>query len=63
METIYIIEDEPLVAEHLRLYLLNKGYKVIGTASSAEAAITAIESCQPTLVFVDIILAGEMEGI
>jgi len=63
METIYIIEDEPLVAEHLQLYLLDKGYEIIGTAATAEAAIAAIEACQPSLVFIDIILAGEMDGI
>ncbi len=63
METIYIIEDEPLLAEHLQQHLLNKGYEVIGTAATAEAAIIAIENSQPSLVFIDIILAGEMDGI
>ncbi len=63
MKTIYIIEDEPLVAEHLRLHLLSRGYEVIGTAASAEEALTAIEGNPPSLVFIDIILAGEMDGI
>jgi len=63
METIYIIEDEPLVAENLRIHLHDKGYEVVGTAATAEAALTAIEASQPSLIFIDIILAGEMDGI
>lgn len=63
METIYIIEDDSFSAEHLQLHLLNKGYDVVGTAATAKEAILAIENAPPSLVFVDIILAGEMNGI
>ena len=63
MHTIYIVEDDSLVTEHLRLYLLEKGYDVAGTAATAEAAIAAIEVCQPTLIITDIVLAGDMDGI
>lgn len=63
MEKIYIIEDEPFVAEHLAIYLRNRGHKVLGSAATAASAISEMEELRPSMVFVDIVIAGDMDGI
>ena len=60
---ILIVEDERIVAEDLRLTLLQLGYEVAGSvASGEEAVILAQEHC-PDLILMDIFLAGKMDGI
>jgi signal transduction histidine kinase len=61
--SVYIIEDDDLSSEHLKIHLLDRGYEISGCAASAEAAILAIEELQPSIVFVDIVLSGKMDGI
>ena len=63
MEKIYIIEDEPFVAEHLAIYLRSRGHEVLGSAATADSAISEMEDLRPSLVFVDIVIAGDMDGI
>jgi len=61
--SIFIIEDEVIVAEDLRETLNALGYTVTGAATSGEAALPALETARPDLVLVDIQLAGTMDGI
>ena len=60
---ILITEDELIVALDLQSRLQNLGYEIIGIASSGDDAILNVEDNHPDLVLMDIMLAGEMDGI
>lgn len=60
---ILIVEDERIVAMDLARTLRSLGYAVVGTTARAEEAIALVTSLQPSLVLMDIRLAGEMDGI
>jgi len=66
--TIYIVEDELLIAACLKDQLLSTGYKVLGTATRGENSIQAIrelknEGQEPEVVLMDIHLRGNLDGI
>jgi len=61
--SIFIVEDELIVAEDIKQTLKSLGYTVAGHAKSGELAIGKIEETKPDLVFMDIHLAGTMDGI
>jgi len=60
---ILIVEDEFVVANALRLTLLQAGYTVTGIASSAEEADKQLQNQKPDLVLLDIQLDGNRSGI
>jgi len=60
---IMVVEDESIVAEHIRISLQNMGYSVTSIASSGAKAIKDAEDKSPDLVLMDIVLDGEMDGI
>lgn len=60
---ILVVEDEFIVAEHIRRVLQNLGYSVCSMASSGKKAILEAEEKRPDLVLMDIVLQGEMDGI
>ncbi|QUW03182.1 response regulator [Chloracidobacterium validum] len=60
---IFIVEDETIVAEALRLRLENLGYTVTGTATRGEDAIALITAAPPDLVLMDIRLADHLDGV
>ena len=61
--SIYVVEDEMIVARDIRMQLSEMGYQVVGHATTAKAAIEAIRLTPPDLVLMDINLAGDMDGI
>ncbi|MGF1479055.1 MAG: ATP-binding protein [Cyanophyceae cyanobacterium] len=61
--TILIVEDERLVARHLKTVLEFMGYNVLALVASGEEAVEQARSLQPDLVLMDIWLAGELDGI
>ncbi len=62
--SILIVEDEGLIALHLREILEHAGYPVAGQFATGEAALRYLEkSGLPDLVFMDITLLGKMNGI
>jgi DNA-binding LytR/AlgR family response regulator len=60
---IYILEDEPLIAETIKTCLEKEGYQICGMADNVKEAIFDVEQLQPDLVLVDITLDGELDGI
>jgi PAS domain S-box-containing protein len=60
---ILIVEDEALVATHLKRILTKSGYDVVGMIASGEEALQLVEETPPDLVLMDINLAGELDGI
>ena len=66
--SLYIVEDELIIAHDLKAKLSNFGYDVLGIDSKGEHAIENITSLQesnkePDIVIMDVKLAGKMDGI
>ena len=59
--TIFVIEDEPSIAEVVSLYLHRAGYQV-QVFNHGQAAIDAMKQEMPELVILDIMLPG-MDGL
>jgi two-component system cell cycle sensor histidine kinase/response regulator CckA len=60
---ILIVEDEHIVAEHIRQSLVHLSYKIAGIASSGREAYQMASETGPDLVLMDIVLKGKMDGI
>ncbi|HPR17193.1 MAG TPA: response regulator [Candidatus Cloacimonadota bacterium] len=63
MARILITEDEQLIAEDLRLTLIDMGHDVICMEASGEEAVISAIEVQPDIIFMDIKLAGSISGI
>ncbi len=62
-DKVLIVEDEFIVANDLRVILVQAGYKVNGIAASVEEADEILHSNKPDLVLLDIRLDGKQTGI
>jgi PAS domain S-box-containing protein len=60
---ILVVEDESIVAKDIQKSLEKLGYEVPATASSAATAYEKLDELNPDLVFLDIRLKGEQDGI
>jgi len=60
---IFIVEDEPILVEQLRIQLEEMDYWVVGNADRGEVAISRIISIQPDVVIMDINIKGSLSGI
>lgn len=61
--TIFVVEDEVIIADDIKSYLQKFGYKVPSIATSGEEALKRVRDVRPDLVLMDIVLRGEMDGI
>jgi PAS domain S-box-containing protein len=61
--SVFIVEDEALIAMELKDRLTSLGYTVAGSASRGEEALVRIATDRPDLVLMDIHLAGALDGI
>lgn len=60
---IYIVEDEPLIADTIAHVLEKDGYEVCGIADNAKEALYDIDELKPDLILIDINLNGSVTGI
>ena len=60
--SILVVEDEQIVSLDIESQLVDMGYTVAGSAASAEEAIRLASSAGPTLILMDIMLQGIMDG-
>jgi signal transduction histidine kinase len=60
---ILLVEDEVIVARDIAQQLGELGYLVAGHTARGEQALMLVENLQPTLVLMDIQLAGNLDGI
>ncbi len=60
---VLIVEDESLIAMALAAYLRREGYAVLGLSATGEEAVEKSREEHPDIIFMDIRLAGEMDGI
>ncbi|MFW5733757.1 MAG: HD domain-containing phosphohydrolase [Oceanidesulfovibrio sp.] len=66
--TLLIVEDSRTLALYLEQFFSSEGYEILGTHATAEAALQDMERLsslreEPDLVLMDIVLAGEMDGV
>ena len=62
-KSVLIVEDEMMIAEYFKVIVESFGYDVCGIAPSAEAAVDLAKSENPQLVFMDVRLKGEKDGV
>lgn len=60
---IFIVEDNPVIADLISWRLTEMGYTVIGIAEDGPEALIQVEKEKPSLVLMDIGLPGELDGI
>jgi diguanylate cyclase (GGDEF)-like protein/PAS domain S-box-containing protein len=62
-ERILIVEDEKIIALDLQRRLERFGYTVCAAASEGEEAVRKAAAERPDIILMDIMLAGEIDGI
>lgn len=60
---VLVVEDEAVVALHLRQELTKLGYSVAGIATTGEQALRLIDETFPDVILMDIHIQGEIDGI
>jgi DNA-binding response OmpR family regulator len=60
---LLLVEDHPLVAEAMGLYLAEAGHEIVGIATHAQEAVELAGIMHPDLALVDIQLARGTSGI
>jgi diguanylate cyclase (GGDEF)-like protein/PAS domain S-box-containing protein len=60
---IMVVEDESIVALHLRQQLMKLGYQVVDTVASGKQALERMNELRPDVVLMDIHIVGELDGI
>ena len=60
---IIVVEDEHLIALDIKRTLIKIGYDVVGVVDNGEEAILMAGQLKPDLIFMDINLNGEMDGV
>ena len=60
---IFIVEDEPLIADTIALALIKEKYDVVGIADNAKEALFDIEEFSPDIILIDININGSINGI
>ncbi|UCH92659.1 MAG: response regulator [Candidatus Aminicenantes bacterium] len=60
---ILIVEDEALIAMELEERLKRLGYSDVSSVFTGEDAVQKAQESQPHLIFMDIVLSGEMDGL
>lgn len=60
---ILIVEDEPVIAENVSLYLDNNDFEVSGIAYDSDEAFEQLKQNTPDAVILDINLEGDKDGI
>ncbi len=60
---ILIVEDEAIIAMDIESILREYGYRIAGIVVTGEEALAAVKARTPDLILMDILLAGQMDGI
>ena len=60
---ILIVEDEVVISADLARILCKKGYEVTDAVTRGDDAIRSVETTMPDLIFMDIMLDGEKDGV
>ena len=60
---ILITEDNFIIALSMEEDFKEMGYDICGKVTTGEDAIEAARKCNPDLIFMDVLLASDMDGI
>jgi CheY-like chemotaxis protein len=60
---ILLVEDEVIIAICLELELTQAGYTICQRVTTGEEAVACVAQETPDLIFMDIRLAGELDGV
>jgi two-component SAPR family response regulator len=60
---ILIVEDELIIAQDIKSNLIAEKHHVTGIVSSCQEALASIDKNKPDVIFMDIGLKGEIDGI
>ena len=60
---VLIVEDEPLIAEDIRMFLGNIDFSVAGVAYNSTKALDFLATRNPDAVLLDISIKGDKDGI
>ncbi len=61
--SIFIVEDEPIIADFLEQCLSDEGFECLGIADSFDEARTQLMRCKPDLLLLDINLGTGPDGV
>ncbi len=66
--TLLIVEDSPTLALYMEQFFRAEGYEILGMHDTAEAALKEMDRLsklcrEPDAVLMDIVLAGDMDGV
>lgn len=61
--SVYIVEDESIVAKDIQNSLKKLGYQVLGISNNGTDALEKIITTSPDIVLMDIMIKGSMTGI
>ena len=61
--SVYIVEDESIVAKDIQNSLKKLGYNVLGISNNGTDAIKQIVDLEPNIVLMDIMIKGTLTGI
>jgi CheY-like chemotaxis protein len=61
--SIFVVEDEGIIAHNIQSDLRKAGYRVAGVADSGLDALEQIARSRPDLILIDIRIRGDMDGI
>lgn len=59
---VLVVEDDAIIAEHLRYFLAELHHETVGTADTGKDSIQMAETLRPDVVLMDIKLRGAMDG-
>lgn len=62
-KSIFIIEDEGLIALMLQKYLISQNYVISGIAKEGLKAIEMVKALKPDLIVMDVNIHGDMNGV
>ncbi|MFZ1254802.1 MAG: response regulator transcription factor [Saprospiraceae bacterium] len=60
---VLIVEDEPLIAENLAMYLNNNDFEVVGMAYDYDEGLRLLNETKPDIALLDINLESQQDGI
>lgn len=61
--SIFVVEDEVIVADDLSCQIRDLGYQLVGRATSGEEALEKLRLTRVDVVLMDIALGGKMDGV
>lgn len=63
MKKVLIVEDDLIAAKFFEITIQSLGYETCGPATTARQAVQIAREQEPSMIFMDLRLAGEEDGV